>query len=310
MYSSNPFVIPDSLQRLPLLHQGKVRQLYGVDDTHLLLVATDRISAFDVILPAAIPGKGAILTAVSRFWWNFFSDIPNHLSKTHTLAEVLEKEELAALQSRSLLVRKLRPLPIEAVVRGYLAGSGLKDYQKNQSIQEQVLPAGLQLADKLPKPVFTPTTKAPVGDKDLPLPLPEYFAYLEKVLTAAPWQKSKAEALAIAESIQEQSLAIYQRAHDFLWDKGLILADTKLEWSVDADGLVLIDELLTPDSSRYWPKATWQPGKNPESLDKQGLRDYLASFSWQTPPALPDWLIADTQKRYHELAEKLGIFER
>ncbi len=309
MYSSNPFVIPDSLQRLPLRHQGKVRQLYGVDDTQLLLVATDRLSAFDVVLPDAIPGKGEILTAVSRFWWTFFADMPNHLSQTHTLEQVLDKEEFSALQSRSLLVRKLTPVPIEAVVRGYLAGSGFKDYQKKQSIQGQVLPKDLQLADKLPKPLFTPTTKAPVGDKDLALTLPEYFAYLEKVLTAAPWHKSKTEALAIAEGIQEKSLAIYQRARDFLWEKDLILADTKLEWSLDAEGLVLIDELLTPDSSRYWPRPAWQPGENPPSLDKQGIRDYLASFSWQTPPPLPAWLIADTQQRYQELAAKLGITE-
>jgi phosphoribosylaminoimidazole-succinocarboxamide synthase len=307
MYSSNPFVIPDSLQRLPLLHQGKVRNLYAVDAAHLLLVATDRLSAFDVILPDPIPGKGEILTAISRFWWDFFADIPNHLSQTRTLAEVLMAEEFSALAKRSVLVRNLKPLPIEAVVRGYLAGSGFKDYQKSQSIQGQVLPKDLRLADKLPAPLFTPTTKAPVGEKDLALTLPEYFDYLEKVLTASPWHKTKAEAVAIAEAVQAQSLAIYQRAHDFLWEKDLLLADTKLEWSVDAQGLVLIDELLTPDSSRYWPRQGWQPGENPPSLDKQGIRDYLASFSWQTPPTLPKWLIEDTQRRYRELAEKLAI---
>ncbi len=280
---------------LPLLHRGKVRDIYVVDDDHLLMVTTDRLSAFDVVLPDPIPGKGAVLTAISRFWFDFSRDLlPNQLSG-RSLAEVLpDPAERAPLEGRALVVRRLQALPVEAIVRGYLIGSGWKDYQASGTVCGIALPAGLQLADRLPEPIFTPSTKAAVGEHDENIDFDRAAALLGPERAAA---------------VRDLSLALYRRAAAHALERGIIIADTKFEFGVDADGrLVLIDEVLTPDSSRFWPEADYRPGISPPSFDKQYVRDYLEGLDWdKRPPAphLPPEVIQRTADKYHEALVRL-----
>ena len=266
-----------TLKSLPLLARGKVRDVYGVGDDHLLMVTTDRLSAFDVVLPDPIPGKGAVLTAVSDFWFRQTQDIiPNHLTDL-TLADVLPDErERAEVEGRAIVTKKLRALPVEAIVRGYLIGSGWKDYQQTGKVCGIQLPAGLQMADKLPEAVFTPSTKADAGDHDENIDFEKTRQLLGDEL---------------AQQVRDVSLKIYTSCAAYALQRGIIIADTKFEFGLDSDDrLVLIDEVLTPDSSRFWPAASYQPGSSPASFDKQFVRDYLETLDWdKTPPgpALP-----------------------
>lgn len=279
-----------TLKSLPLLVRGKVRDVYAVGDSHLLIVTTDRLSAFDVILPDPIPGKGAVLTAVSNFWFERTrSIVPNHLADL-SLDEVLpDADERAQVEGRAIIVKKLKALPVEAIVRGYLIGSGWKDYQQSGQVCGLSLPPGLQLADKLPQAIFTPSTKAAVGDHDENIDFEQTRALLGDDL---------------AEQVRDVSLAIYTSCADYALEHGIIIADTKFEFGLDADDrLVLIDEVLTPDSSRFWPADSYAPGSSPASFDKQFVRDYLETLDWdKTPPgpALPPEVIEQTAEKYRE----------
>jgi phosphoribosylaminoimidazole-succinocarboxamide synthase len=282
---------------LPAFRRGKVRDVYDLGKS-LLIVATDRISAFDCIMPEGIPGKGRILTQVANFWFGATRDIlPNHLEATEVEAypEVL-RPYAEQLRGRSILVRKTAPLPVECVVRGYLAGSGLKEYQKTGAICGIPLPAGLRNADRLPEPIYTPSTKAEEGhDENID------FATMAGLIGQD-----------LAVRVRDLSLALYRRGCEVALERGIILADTKFEFGVLEDGgLILIDEVLTPDSSRYWLADSWKPGANPPSLDKQFLRDYLETLStWdKQPPAphLPPDVIQGIQARYLDLAGRFGI---
>jgi phosphoribosylaminoimidazole-succinocarboxamide synthase len=283
LYESN-------LKSLPLLVRGKVRDVYAVGDDHLLIVTTDRLSAFDVILPDPIPGKGVVLTAVSNFWFNHTRNIvPNHLSDL-SLTDVLpDDRERAEVEGRAVVVKKLKALPVEAIVRGYLIGSGWKDYQNSGQLCGIPLPEGLQLADKLPEPIFTPSTKADVGDHDENIDFAETCALLGEEL---------------AEQVRDVSLEIYSRCAEYALQRGIIIADTKFEFGLDENGnLVLIDEVLTPDSSRFWPASSYTPGVSPASFDKQFVRDYLETLDWdKTPPGpvLPDEVIERSAAKYRE----------
>jgi phosphoribosylaminoimidazole-succinocarboxamide synthase len=283
-----------TLHSLPLLHRGKVRDLYAVDGERLLVVQTDRLSAFDVILPTPVPGKGRILTAVSNFWFAKLAHvIANHLTGVDP-ESVVAADERAQVAGRAFVVRRLTPLPIEAIVRGYVAGSGWKDYRSTGAICGIALPAGLQEADKLPEPVFTPSTKAPKGTHDENIP----FAQSEKLLGAAR-----------AAEVRDVAIRLYREAADFAATRDIIIADTKFEFGTDAAGkLYLIDEALTPDSSRFWPKAQYRVGISPPSFDKQFVRDWLEAQHWnkQPPaPALPADVLAKTAAKYQEAARLL-----
>ena len=283
------------LSSLPLLARGKVRDIYAVGDEHLLIVTTDRLSAFDVVLPDPIPGKGAVLTAVSNFWFDRTrSIVPNHLADLE-LADVLpDAAERAQVEGRTILVRKLKTLPVEAIVRGYLIGSGWKDYQATGKVCGISLPAGLRMADRLPEALFTPSTKAEVGDHDENID----FARTETLLGAE-----------MAARVRDASLQLYRQAADFALAQGIIIADTKFEFGVDDQGgLVLIDEALTPDSSRFWPQDDYSVGISPPSFDKQYVRDYLETLDWdKTPPGphLPDEVIQRTAAKYREALRRL-----
>jgi len=284
-----------TLKSLPLLARGKVRDVYGVGDDYLLMVTTDRLSAFDVVLPDPIPGKGAVLTAVSDFWFRRTQDIiANHLTDL-TLAEVLpDQRERAEVEGRAIVTKKLRALPVEAIVRGYLIGSGWKDYQQTGKVCGIQLPAGLQMADKLPEAVFTPSTKADAGEHDENID----FEKTRKLLGDA-----------LAQQVRDVSLKIYSSCAAYALQRGIIIADTKFEFGLDSDDrLVLIDEVLTPDSSRFWPAASYQPGSSPASFDKQFVRDYLETLDWdKTPPgpALPADVIEKTAEKYREAQTRL-----
>ncbi|MGB1011226.1 MAG: phosphoribosylaminoimidazolesuccinocarboxamide synthase [Thiolinea sp.] len=284
-----------NLSGLELIARGKVRDIYAVDEEHMLIVATDRLSAFDVILPRPLPGKGALLTSVAKFWFEQLADvIPNHLS-SKTLDDLpVTAEEKQMLSQRSMLVRRLKPLPVEAIVRGYLIGSGWKDYQDTGALCGIDLPVGLQQADRLPEPIFTPSTKADVGDHDINIS----FEKMKEKIGGA-----------LAEQIKQVSLALYQRAADYALGRGIIIADTKFEFGLDTNNeLVLIDEILTPDSSRFWPADQYQPGNSPPSFDKQFVRDYLETLDWDKTspgPVLPDDVIAKTVEKYQEVATLL-----
>jgi len=288
LYQSN-------LKSLPLLVRGKVRDVYGVGDEHLLIVTTDRLSAFDVVLPDPIPGKGAVLTAVSNFWFERTrSLVPNHLAEL-PLADVLpDNEERAQVEGRAIIVKKLKALPVEAIVRGYLIGSGWKDYQQRGQVCGISLPAGLQLADKLPQAIFTPSTKAAVGDHDENIDFEQTRALLGDEL---------------AEQVRDVSLAVYTSCADYALQRGIIIADTKFEFGLDANNrLVLIDEVLTPDSSRFWPADSYAPGSSPASFDKQFVRDYLETLDWDKTspgPALPPEVIEQTADKYREAQQRL-----
>ncbi|NGY05196.1 phosphoribosylaminoimidazolesuccinocarboxamide synthase [Solimonas terrae] len=279
-----------SITSVPLLHKGKVRDIYALGDAHMLIVTSDRLSAFDVILPQPIPGKGAVLTAVSNFWMARFTHLlPNHLAPDVNLADFLTPAEIAQVEGRSNVVRKLKALPIEAVARGYLIGSGWKDYQKTGAVCGITLPSGLQMADRLPKPIFTPADKAPVGQHD------ENISYAEVEKRIGP---------ALARQVRDTTLALYTEASDYARQRGIIIADTKFEFGVDEHGtLHLIDEALTPDSSRFWPADTYRPGISPPSFDKQFVRDYLETLDWDKKapgPELPAEIIEKSAAKYRE----------
>jgi phosphoribosylaminoimidazole-succinocarboxamide synthase len=276
------------LQHLPKIHQGKVRDIYAVDADHLLIVTTDRLSAFDVILPDPIPGKGEVLTQISLFWFAQTRHIiGNHLSDLRLEDVVTDPDERAQLAGRTMIVRRLRALPVEAVVRGYLSGSGYKDYRATQSICGIRLPAGLVMADRLPEPIFTPAYKAPAGQHDENI---DYDAVVALVGSDT------------AAGIRHAALRLYEFAAEHARARGIIIADTKFEFGLDPAGrLTLIDEALTPDSSRFWPMDSYRPGASPPSFDKQFVRDYLESLTWdKRPPGphLPADVIARTSGNY------------
>jgi phosphoribosylaminoimidazole-succinocarboxamide synthase len=289
-----PVVLETHLNELTLKSRGKVRDIYDLGDS-LLIVATDRISAFDVVLPDGIPGKGAVLTQLSAFWfrWLFeFEDIlPNHFITTEAEEYPAAcRQHRALLRDRSMLVQKATPLPVECIVRGYLSGSGWADYQRTGGICGQPLPKGLLESQKLPEPLFTPSTKAEMGEHDVNITMAAMEAKIGRDL---------------AQAIREVSVKIYQRAAAYTRTKGIIVADTKLEFGLDptTNQPMLIDEVLTPDSSRFWPLADYAPGSPQASFDKQFVRDYLISIKWnKTPPAphLPPEVIAQTSARYRE----------
>ena len=284
-----------NLTSLPLLHRGKVRDLYEVDAQHLLIVQTDRLSAFDVILPDPIPGKGEVLTALSNFWFEKLRHvIANHLSGIAPESVVSGEQEQAQVHNRAFVTRKLKPLPIEAIVRGYLVGSGWKDYQKTGAVCGISLPPGLREAEKLPQPLFTPSTKAAVGDHD------ENISYQEAVELLGESR---------AAEVRDAAIALYAEAANFAATKGIIIADTKFEFGVDDEGrLYLIDEALTPDSSRFWPAESYQVGCNPPSFDKQFVRDWLEASGWdkQVPaPRIPQEVLQKTADKYHEALQRL-----
>ncbi len=277
------------IRSLPLLHRGKVRDLYGIDADRLLVVQTDRLSAFDVVLPTPIPGKGQVLTALSAFWFDRLAHVvPHHLMGVDpdTVVEASERSQVAG---RSFVVRRLAPLPIEAVVRGYLAGSGWKDYRRSGAVCGIPLPPGLQEAAKLPAPIFTPASKAPAGAHDENIS----FAAMERAVGPA-----------LAARVRDVSLQLYTEAAQYADTRGIIIADTKFEFGLDAAGtLYLIDEALTPDSSRFWPRASYAVGSSPPSFDKQFVRDWLESIAWnKTPPApsLPPDIAEKTAAKYRE----------
>jgi phosphoribosylaminoimidazole-succinocarboxamide synthase len=284
-----------ALSGMKLLHAGKVRDNYAVDEQNMLIVTTDRMSAFDVVLPDPIPQKGWVLTQISNFWFERTRPIvPNHLTGRSLAQLPLPAAELAALAGRAIIVKRLKPLPLEAVVRGYLIGSGWKDYQRSGSICGIELPAGLSQAQRLPAPIFTPATKAEVGAHD------ENISFAEaSVLLGAT----------LAQQVRATALALYQFAADYARTRGIIIADTKFEFGLDAAGqLTLMDEVLTPDSSRFWPADTYRVGISPPSFDKQYLRDYLESLGWnkQPPgPTLPAEVVARTREKYLEALQRL-----
>lgn len=292
-----PTTLPQSnLPGLELIHRGKVRDVYALDDQRLLMVATDRLSAFDVVLPNPIPGKGEMLTQISNFWFGKTAHlIPNHLLDV-PLADVLPHgTDLKLYEKRAVVARRLKPVPVEAIARGYLIGSGWKDYQKTGAVCGIALPAGLEQAQQLPEPIFTPSTKAAVGDHD------------ENVSFDAMVDKVGRE---LAEKVREATLAIYRWAAAYAAERGIILADTKFEFGTDADGkLYVMDEMLTPDSTRYWPADSYQVGISPPSYDKQFVRDWLEAQGWnKTPPGpvIPDEVIARTAAKYAEALEQLA----
>ena len=285
-----------NLPGLELIHRGKVRDVYALDSQRLLMVASDRLSAFDVVLPNPIPGKGEMLTQISNFWFGKTAHlIPNHLLDV-PLAEVLPPgTDLALYAKRAVVTRRLKPVPVEAIARGYLIGSGWKDYQKTGAVCGIALPAGLRQAQQLPEPIFTPSTKAAVGDHD------------ENVSFDAVVNLVGRE---LAEKVRDATLAIYKWAAAYAAERGIILADTKFEFGTDADGkLYVMDEMLTPDSTRYWPADSYQVGISPPSYDKQFVRDWLEAQGWnKTPPGpvIPDEVIARTAAKYGEALERLA----
>jgi len=283
-----------TLPGLILHSRGKVRDIYDLGDK-LLLVASDRISAFDVILPTPIPDKGKVLTQLSKFWFSKIGDIlPNHLITTDVdQFPVACQPHRAALEGRSMLVKKSTPAPVECIVRGYITGSAWKDYQKTGAVCGIDLPAGLIEAARLEAPIFTPSTKAAVGAHDINI---SFDAMVEKVGKVR------------AEKMRDATIAIYQRARSIAESKGIIIADTKFEFGLEGNDILLIDEVLTPDSSRFWPMNGYLPGKTPDSFDKQFVRDYLISLKWDMkPPApeLPPDIVKKTQDKYHEALRRL-----
>ena len=278
------------LASLPLLRQGKVRDVYAVGGDRLLIVATDRLSAFDVVLPTPIPGKGRILTALSNFWFaRTRSLMPNHLLDVSPDSVVKDPAERARISGRAVVTRRLKPLPVEAIVRGYLVGSGWKDYRASGEVCGVKLPQGLQLAAQLPAPIFTPSTKAEAGAHD------ENIGF-----DAAARLIGRRE----AEQVRDAALRIYAQARDYAATRGIVIADTKMEFGTDEKGnILLIDELLTPDSSRFWPAASYRLGENPPSFDKQYVRDWLEASGWNKKapgPALPPEVVANTAAKYRQ----------
>jgi phosphoribosylaminoimidazole-succinocarboxamide synthase len=290
----NSVLLESNIKSLKLLNRGKVRDIYEVDNERLLIVTTDRLSAFDVVLPSPIPGKGAVLTAISNFWFDRLKHIiPNQLTGIAP-ESVVAASERDQVTERATVVKRLKPLPIEAIVRGYLVGSGWKEYKTSRSVCGIPLPAGLCEADRLPEPLFTPSTKAEAGAHD------ENISY------------EKAEQLLghqLAAQVRDVCIALYKEAASFALTKGIIIADTKFEFGQDSEGvLYLIDEVLTPDSSRFWPADQYQPGSNPPSFDKQYVRDWLEASNWnkEAPgPELPPEVAAKTGEKYREAFKRL-----
>ncbi|MBS37487.1 MAG: phosphoribosylaminoimidazolesuccinocarboxamide synthase [Thiotrichales bacterium] len=284
-----------SLEGLELLNRGKVRDIYAVDDEHMLMVASDRLSAFDLVLSDPIPDKGRVLTSLSKFWFARSEHIvENHLSDVALEDVVRDAESCAEIADQALVVRRLSPLPIEAIVRGYVIGSGWKDYQATGEICGMKLPQGLRQADQLPQAIFTPSTKAEIGDHD------------ENVTFDAAVSLLGRE---VAERVRDIAVELYTEAAGFARERGIIIADTKFEFGLDDDGnVVLIDEVLTPDSSRFWPADSYRPGISPMSFDKQYVRDYLETLDWdKTPPApkLPAEIIVKTTEKYREAESRI-----
>jgi phosphoribosylaminoimidazole-succinocarboxamide synthase len=283
-----------SIQSLPLVGRGKVRDIYAVGDDKLLIVTTDRLSAYDVILPTPVPEKGRVLTELANFWFaKLASIIPNHLTGIDP-ATVVKPEERDQVRGRAIVVNKYTPLPIEAVVRGYLEGSGWKEYSQSGTVCGIALPPGLKRASKLPHPIFTPATKAEAGHHD------------ENITFE---QMAKAIGRERAEQVRDTAIALYQRAAAYALERGIIIADTKFEFGVDAGGkLHLIDEALTPDSSRFWPLDTWKEGASPESFDKQYVRNWLDAIGFERKPpapAMPPDVARRTSEKYQEAARRL-----
>jgi phosphoribosylaminoimidazole-succinocarboxamide synthase len=280
---------------LELIHQGKVRDCFRVDEEHMLIVASDRLSAFDVVLPDPIPQKGEMLTRISNFWFGFTAGIiPNHLTDIPVGDVVADPELAALLEPRSVVVKRLKPLPLEAIVRGYLIGSGWKDYQATGEVCGIPLPQGLQMADRLPETIFTPSTKAAQGDHD------ENVLFDAIAADLGP---------GLAGRVRDASVEIFRTAGDHALEHGIIIADTKFEFGLDADGeLYLMDEVLTPDSSRFWPVASYRPGTSPPSFDKQFVRDYLETLDWDKKapgPRIPPDVIDATRDKYREVCDRL-----
>ena len=291
----NPPVHTTSLQGLRKIHTGKVRDIYEVDADSMLIVTTDRLSAFDVVLPDPIPAKGRVLNSISNFWFERTRHIvPNHLTGRKIEDVVQDSGERAMLADRAVIVKKLKTVPLEAVVRGYVIGSGWKDYQKTGAISGIKLPAGLKQAAKLPQTIFTPSTKAAIGDKDETITF-EQAAQIVGAETAA--------------KVRDTAIALYEFASKHARERGIIIADTKFEFAQQPDGsLVLIDEVLTPDSSRFWPADTYAEGTSPPSFDKQFVRDYLETLDWNKKapaPKLPPEIIAKTSAKYQEALRRL-----
>lgn len=283
------------LKNLELIAQGKVRDIYALDNGYMLIVTTDRLSAFDVVMPQPIPDKGKVLLQVSNFWFDKLSHvIPNHLTDIDIDELSVTDEEAEWLEGRAIVVRRLKPLPIEAIVRGYLIGSGWKDYQKTGAVCGIMLPSGLKQASKLPEPIFTPSSKAEVGDHD------------ENIAFSVMEQRIGAE---LAAKIRDTSIQLYTEAAAYALERGIIIADTKFEFGLDEDdNLILIDEILTPDSSRFWPADEYQEGTSPPSFDKQFVRDYLETLDWdKTPPGpvIPADILEKTADKYREVARRL-----
>ena len=284
----------ESLSGLTLFNRGKVRDIYDLCD-QLLLVASDRISAFDVILPTLIPEKGKILTALSVYWFDVMKDIvPHHLITTNVDEfPAACQPHRAKLEGRTMLVKKSTPAPVECIVRGFISGSGWKEYQQTGAVCGIPLPRGLMEASRLDQPIFTPSTKAPVGQHDINITFDQMVKKIGKKK---------------AEKIRDVTVAIYSRAREMAEKKGIIIADTKLEFGVEGDDIILIDELLTPDSSRFWPVDGYRPGKTPDSYDKQYVRDYLLNLPWDMktpPPVLPSEVVKKTQEKYTEALKRL-----
>ncbi len=297
-----------SIASLPLLSRGKVRDIYAVDADKLLIVTSDRLSAFDVVLPDPIPRKGEVLTAVADFWFTKLGHIvPNQLTGIDP-ESVVAANEREQVRGRSIVARRLKPLPIEAVVRGYVIGSGWKDYQETGTICGIALPAGLKMAARLSAPIFTPATKAEVGDHDENVSYEQAAANCDKALAEALAGTGKTGAQLCAEA-RDAAIRLYEEASAYAATRGIIIADTKFEFGIDAAGtLHLIDEALTPDSSRFWPADQYAEGSNPPSYDKQYVRDYLETLDWgkKAPgPRLPAEVIARTSAKYIEACEKL-----
>ena len=295
MTSSEKTIFETNLTSLKFLHRGKVRDIYAVDEDKLLIIQTDRLSAFDVVLQTPVLGKGKVLTAMSNFWFRKLGHIiPNHLTE-FSPESIVSTEELGQVLDRAFVVKRLKPLPIEAIVRGYVVGSGWKDYQKTGAICGITLPTGLQQASKLPDgAIFTPSTKADLGAHDENISFPE----AEKLLGNA-----------LAVQVRDKAIALYTEAANYAVKKGIIIADTKFEFGLDDTGkLYLIDEALTPDSSRFWPADQYAPGKSPPSYDKQFVRDWLETQDWNKKapaPTLPANILAKTSEKYQEVLRLL-----
>jgi len=292
----NDALFATQIRSLPLLHRGKVRDLYAVDERRLLIVATDRLSAFDVVLPTPIPDKGRVLTALSNFWFARLAHIlPNHLTG-EAPEDVVAPEEREQVAGRAVVAWRLTALPVEAIVRGYLVGSGWQDYQATGSVCGIRLPPGLRLAERLPEPIFTPSTKAAAGCHDENID----YARCEALLSAE-----------MASQVREAALALYREAAEYARSRGILIADTKFEFGIDGAGrLTLIDEALTPDSSRFWPADAYRVGENPPSFDKQYVRDWLAASGWdKRPPGpkLPPEVVERTAEKYREALRRLAV---